>query len=39
MTDWRSCDRCNYDRHLCPGCGTHVPHGTTVCTDCKKEND
>ncbi len=21
------CDRCNYDRHYCPGCGGSLDHG------------
>ena len=29
------CDRCNYDAHLCPGCGTDLSHGVNVCDDCR----
>lgn len=29
-----SCDACNYGGHLCPGCGTDVPHGDTACSAC-----
>jgi hypothetical protein len=28
------CDQCNYDRHLCPGCGANVEHGDFACADC-----
>lgn len=28
------CERCNYDRHLCPGCGDNLPHTVGVCDDC-----
>ena len=28
------CDRCNYARHLCPGCGTDLHHGLDVCSAC-----
>jgi hypothetical protein len=28
------CDQCNTDRHLCPGCGKPVPHGTVACPGC-----
>lgn len=31
------CDRCNYDRHRCPGCGTPVRHGTVVCVECNAD--
>ena len=23
---WEVCDRCNYDRHICPGCGDNLRH-------------
>lgn len=26
-----SCPQCNYDQHLCPGCGDSVPHGQIAC--------
>lgn len=29
------CDQCNYDTHVCPGCGDDVPHGTVVCAKCQ----
>lgn len=28
------CDRCNYARHICPGCGTDLHHGLDVCPAC-----
>lgn len=32
---WHKCDRCNYDRHLCPGCGASLRHyGPAVCAEC-----
>jgi hypothetical protein len=31
---WQTCDRCNYDRHICPGCGDNLRHGEEACTDC-----
>lgn len=30
------CQRCNYDTHMCGGCGTIVGHNETTCPDCKK---
>lgn len=27
------CDRCNYDRHRCPCCGSDLEHEQGVCTD------
>ena len=30
-----SCEACNYDRHLCPGCGVGVPHGKDCCRRCE----
>lgn len=32
----RNCPRCNYDRHLCPGCGAHVTHGRYICKPCSE---
>lgn len=32
--DAENCQRCNYDTHVCPGCGAPLPHGTEVCDDC-----
>lgn len=32
------CERCNHNDHRCPGCGDDLPHGTGVCTDCKREH-
>ncbi len=32
MTD--ACQRCNYERHQCPGCGADVGHGDTACSVC-----
>ena len=28
------CDLCDLDIHRCPGCGTPVDHGQTVCGAC-----
>lgn len=28
------CRHCNYDRHLCLGCGTVVAHGQIACEEC-----
>ena len=33
--DPAACDRCNYDRHDCPGCGIPVPHGKDCCRRCE----
>jgi hypothetical protein len=33
--DPAACDRCNYDKHDCPGCGIGVPHGKDVCRRCE----
>lgn len=33
-----TCDRCNYDRHICGGCGAHLSHGTEICVNCKFAN-
>lgn len=30
------CDRCNYDKHECPGCGEPLPHQLLVCEECRK---
>lgn len=24
------CDQCNYDTHVCQGCGEHMPHDRTT---------
>jgi len=29
------CERCNYDNHVCPGCGEPLPHGTEICPPCR----
>lgn len=29
-----TCDRCNYDTHVCHGCGEPLPHGIEVCPPC-----
>lgn len=29
------CQRCNTDRHWCPGCGTVTDHYATECGDCQ----
>lgn len=31
------CDRCNYDTHICPGCGGDATHTEPVCPDCKED--
>lgn len=31
---WETCERCNYDTHICPGCGEPLPHGVEVCPPC-----
>ena len=28
------CDTCNYDMHICQGCGTHINHGASSCKEC-----
>jgi hypothetical protein len=28
------CERCNYDRHYCPNCGTIADHKETPCEPC-----
>jgi hypothetical protein len=30
------CDKCNYDRHTCPGCGTNISHGDGCCAECER---
>lgn len=39
--NYLTCDLCNYDRHICPGCGDHTPHKrdniSEVCEQCKWE--
>jgi len=30
----KCCDQCNYDTHICPGCGTSLKHGETTCAAC-----
>lgn len=30
----RTCERCNLDRHDCPGCGEPIGHYAGACTDC-----
>lgn len=30
------CQDCNYDTHICPGCGDYLKHGERVCAECKK---
>jgi hypothetical protein len=29
------CERCNYDTHFCPGCGTVVGHLDIACDECR----
>ena len=36
MSDCRLCDTA---RHICPGCGTDVPHGTIACEACSEPDD
>lgn len=31
---WKTCDRCNYDMHRCPGCGWPLKHGVEICRPC-----
>lgn len=33
------CPRCDYDRHICPGCGDNLEHGIEVCDTCQGEVD
>lgn len=33
--DVTRCDRCNHDRHQCPGCGVPTVHGKDVCRRCE----
>lgn len=33
--NYETCDRCNYDMHLCPGCGAPLSHGVEICEDCR----
>ncbi|WNY15113.1 hypothetical protein SEA_MACGULLY_8 [Rhodococcus phage MacGully] len=33
-----NCERCDYDRHECPGCGEWLYHGTEVCGPCRREH-
>jgi hypothetical protein len=35
---WAVCERCNYDTHSCPGCGTGLPHGQEVCHGCSTDD-
>jgi hypothetical protein len=35
--DYENCWRCNYDAHLCPGCGEWLHHGTDCCLRCVQE--
>ena len=32
------CDRCNYDRHQCPGCGVPLSHFVGACSECMAEH-
>ena len=34
---WETCNDCNYDTHMCPGCGEWLYHGTTSCGPCDQE--
>jgi len=31
---WECCTKCSYAKHLCPGCGAAIKHGTSGCVDC-----
>lgn len=33
----KCCDRCNYDMHICGGCGSSIGHGQGICADCEFE--
>lgn len=30
-----ACNDCNYDKHICPGCGKYLDHGQGACEECK----
>jgi hypothetical protein len=32
-----SCTTCEYDLHLCPGCGCSIQHGIELCMRCRNE--
>lgn len=32
------CQRCNYDTHVCPGCGCPLPHGIEACDECNERD-
>lgn len=34
-----NCDRCNTDRHTCPGCGESLNHWRAVCDKCRERAD
>lgn len=34
VTDVNECWRCNYDLHVCPGCGESIEHGESACEEC-----
>jgi hypothetical protein len=31
------CEQCNYNRHICPGCGDDMFHNLTVHKECGEE--
>lgn len=33
------CPTCDHGGHVCPGCGTSVPHGTVACTTCSQPDE
>lgn len=35
---YRCCRLCNIDRHVCPGCGGHIPHEWVACRECLAEH-
>ena len=34
MNDGIDCDDCNYDTHICKGCGEPIKHGMWPCAAC-----
>lgn len=33
------CAYCNYNRHVCPGCGEWLSHEVDVCDQCIKDHN
>jgi hypothetical protein len=36
---YETCDRCNYARHTCKGCGADLEHGVEICVPCTEMVD